>query len=173
MAGVALAEGVSTMLRARRVLADCEAALEMLDDEPDAQRWRVLWVGALALVRAVGHVLYKVDGRIPEAREAIRAAYGSWKAEPEHLVFREFIERDRNNILKRYRMNVLDSSEVAVVVGDPEAGYTTGFLDENLYKPIKEGFRVDEDARDVYQEAIQWWDEQLTRLEAALNRADQ
>ena len=162
------------MLRARRVLADCEAALEMLDDERDGQRWRVLWVGALALVRAVGHVLWNVDGRIPEAREAIKAAYGSWKAKPEHLVFREFIERDRNNILKQYRMNVLDSSEVAVVVGDPEeAGYTTGILDENLYKPMKEGFRVDEDARDVYREAIQWWDEQLTRLEAALNRADQ
>ena len=95
------------------------------------------------------------------------------EAKPEHLVFREFIERDRNNILKQYRMNVLDSSEVAVVVGDPEAGYTTGIFDENLYKPMKEGFRVDEDARDVYREAIQWWDEQLTRLEAALNRADQ
>lgn len=55
-------------------------------------------------------------GRIPEAREAIKAAYGSWKAKAELLVFRAFIERDRNNILKQYQMNVLDSSEVAVVV---------------------------------------------------------
>lgn len=163
------------MLEARRVLADCEAALEMLEDERDEQRWRVLWVGALALVRAVGHVLWNVDGRIPEARDAIKAAYGSWKSkqQPEHLVFREFIERERNNILKEYRMNVLDSSEVAVVVGDSEAGYTTGTLDENLYRPTEEGFGVGEDARDVYRDAIKWWDEQLARLEAVVNQSDQ
>ncbi len=158
------------MLEARRVLADCEAALEMLEDERDEQRWRVLWVGALALVRAVGHVLWKVDGRIiPEAREAMKAAYGTWKStQPEHLIFREFIEKERNNILKEYRMNVLDSSEVAVVVGDSEAGYTTNILDENLWRPQEEGFGVGEDARDVYREALRWWDEQLTRLEAVV-----
>jgi len=162
-------------LEARRVLADCEAALEMLDDERDEQRWRVLWVGALALVRAVGHVLWNVDGRIPEARDAIKAAYGSWKSkqQPEHLVFRDFIERERNNILKEYRMNVLDSSEVPVVVGDSEAGYTTDTLDENLYRPTEEGFGVGEDARDVYREAIGWWDEQLARLEAVVNQSNQ
>jgi hypothetical protein len=163
------------MFEARRVLADCEAALEMLEDERDEQRWRVLWVGALALVRAVGHVLGNVDGRIPEARDAIKAAYGSWKSKqrPEHLVFREFIDRERNNILKEYRMNVLDSSEVAVVAGDSEAGYTTDTLDENLYRPTEEGFGVGEDARDVYREAIGWWDEQLARLEAVVKQSDQ
>ena len=84
------------LVAARRVLADCVAALERLEDERDEQHWRVLWVGAFALLRAVGHVLWNVDGRIPQAREAIKAAYGSWKAkQPEHVVFREFIERER------------------------------------------------------------------------------
>ena len=46
---------------ARKVLADCEVALEMLEEEEDEQRWRVLWAGAMALLRAVGHVLQKVD----------------------------------------------------------------------------------------------------------------
>ncbi len=162
------------MVAARRILADCEAALEMLEDERDEQRWRVLWVGALALLRAVGHVLRNVDGRNPQAREAIKAAYGNWKAkQPEHVVFREFIEKERNNILKTYRMNVLDSAEVAVVVGDSDAGYVTDVLDENLFRPVEMGFGVGEDARDVYREAITWWDEELTRLEAALNRAGQ
>ena len=157
---------------ARRVLADCEAALEMLEDERDEQRWRVLWVGASALLRAVGHVLRNVDGRTPQAREAIKAAYGSWKAKPEHLIFREFIEKERNNILKQYRLNVLDSAEVAVVVGDSDAGYITDILDENLFRP-KVGFGVDEDGRDVYREAIEWWEEELARLESVLNPSDQ
>ena len=165
---------------ARRVLADCEAALEMLEDERDERRWRVLWVGALALLRAVGHVLRNVDGRIPRAGAAINAAYESWTAkQPEHLVFREFIEKERNNILKEYRLSVLDSAEshVAVVVGDSDAGYITDetplVLDENLFRPVTVGFGVGEDARDVYREAIKWWEQELTRLEAVLNPSDQ
>ena len=158
---------------ARRVLADCEAALEMLEDERDEQRWRVLWVGALALLRAVGHVLWNVDGQTPLAREAIKAAYQRWKGEqPEHIVFRDFIERERNNILKTHQMNVVDSAEVAVVVGDPDAGYVAEDFDENLLRPVEVGFRVGEDARDVYREAITWWDEELTRLEVVLNQAN-
>ena len=162
------------MVAATKVLADCEAALEMLEDERDEQRWRVLWVGALALLRAVGHVLWKVDGQIPHAREAIKAAYESWKGkQPEHIVFRDFIERERNRILKTNQMNVVDSAKVAVVVGDSDAGYVTGILDENLVRPVEMGFRVGEDARDVYREAIAWWDEELTRLEVVLNQANQ
>ena len=159
---------------ARRVLEDCEAALAMLEDERDERRWRVVWVGALSLLRAVGHVLRNVDGRTPGAQEAINAAYGSWKDKPEHLIFREFIEKERNNILKEYCLSVLDSGEalVAVVVGDSDAIYsphdTPIVLDENLFRPVTEGFGVGEDARDVYGEAITWWDEELTRLEAVL-----
>lgn len=52
---------------ARKVLEDCKAALDMLDEEGDEQRWRVLWAGAMALVRAVGHVLQKIDGEDPTA----------------------------------------------------------------------------------------------------------
>ena len=165
---------------ARRILSDCEAALEMLEDEQDEQRWRVLWVGALALLRAVGHVLRNVDGQIPQTRAVIDAAYGGWTAEhPEHLVFREFIEKERNNMIKEYRMNVLDSSEscVAVFFGDSDGRYITDetpfVLDGNLFRPVMVGFGVGEDARDVYREAINWWRAELTRLEAVLNPLDE
>ena len=167
-------------MAARRVLADCEAALAMLEDERDSRRWRVLWVGALALLRAVGHVLWKVDGRTPHAREAIKAAYERWKAkQSEHRVFREFIKKERDYILKEYRLNVLDSAEtgVAVVIGDSDAGYITDetpfVLDENLFRPVTAGFGAGEDARDVYREAIRWWEAELSRLEAVLNSSDQ
>ena len=42
---------------ARTVLDDCRLALQLLEEETDPQRWRIHWVAALALVRAVGHVL--------------------------------------------------------------------------------------------------------------------
>ena len=161
---------------ARRVLADCEAALEMLENERDEQRWRVLWIGAMALLRAVGHVLRRADGETPRQRAAIDAAYRRWKvSRSEHAVFREFIEKERNNILKEYRLNVVDSAELglAVVTCDPDTGCVTDetpfVLDENLFRPMTGGFGAGEDARDVYRGAIEWWGTELSRLEAELD----
>ena len=161
---------------AQQVLADCRAALEMLDEERDEQRWRVLWIGAMALLRAVGHVLQKVDGEVPDHRAAIDAAYKRWtNVQLKHAVFRHFIEEERNNILKEYRLNVLDSGaiDLVVVYGDKDADYVTDespfVLDENLFRPVIDGFGVGEDARDVYREAIDWWDTELFHLEMELN----
>lgn len=160
---------------ARRVLADCEAALEMLEDVQDEQRWRVLWIGAMALLRAVGHILRKVDGEALQQVTVINAAYERWNAgQAEHAVFREFIEKERNNILKEYRLSVLDSAEVglAISVDDPNAGIVARdapfVVDGNLFRPITDGFGTGEDARDVYRTAIEWWDVELSRLETEL-----
>jgi hypothetical protein len=49
--------------RARLVLEDCKLALQLLENETDLRRWRLHWVSAIALIRAVGHVLDKVDGK--------------------------------------------------------------------------------------------------------------
>ena len=62
---------------ARRVMDDCEAALDMLQDEEDERRWRVLWAGAMALLRTVGHVLRNVDGADPRVRPVVDAAWAS------------------------------------------------------------------------------------------------
>ena len=162
---------------ARRVLGDCEAALNMLEDEEDERRWRVLWAGAMALLRTVGHVLRNVDGADASVHRVVDAAWGRWKADrSSNAVFWEFIEEERNNILKEYRFSVLDSAEVGLVVvarededsGHPvqdEAVFSPG---ENLFRPLVDGFGTGEDARDVYGEALQWWDAELSRIEAAL-----
>ena len=55
---------------ARRVLDDCKFILAKLEDEKDDQQWRIHWVAVVTLLRAVGHVLTKVDGK----REAVRLA---------------------------------------------------------------------------------------------------
>lgn len=68
------------MTRAQTVLDDCRVALQLLEEEKDLQRWRVHWVAALALVRAVGHVLDKVDGADPAIGAAAREAYKRWKS---------------------------------------------------------------------------------------------
>lgn len=160
---------------ARQVLDDCEAALQMLEDEHDEQRWKVLWVGVMTLLRTVGHVLRKVDGEIPSQRAEIDAAYVRWKdVQSKHAVFWRFIEKERNNILKEYRLNVHDSEAVglAVVIASTDtdcvAYETPCVLDENLFRPVTDGFGAGKDARDVYREALDWWDAELTRIELKL-----
>lgn len=134
----------------------------------------------MALLRAVGHVLQKVDGENPDQRDVNNAAYRSWTSrQSRHAVFREFIEEERNYMLKQYRLNVVDSAEeyVAVAAGDFDVGYvpeeTRFLLDENLFRPVTGGFGAGQDARDIYREALEWWDVELSRTEEALNSREQ
>lgn len=164
---------------AREVLADCEIALEMLEGEQDLARWRVHWAAALALVRAVGHVLQKVDGAEPRVRKQIDIAYRRWKSQrKKHAIFWEFIEEERNNLLKEYRFNLhpLDHVDVAVTmtVQNPKTGGISQIphvvpIGENIYRPILDGYSEGNDARDVYREALDWWNAELTAIERALS----
>src|SRR5690242_14088814 len=112
---------------AREVLADCRIALQFLEEEKEVDRWRVHWAGAVALIRAVGHVLHKVDGQCRRFQQTADSAFKSWKSDdPAHEIFREFIEAERNNILKTYRFRHHPLSDVPVAVeltlADPESG---------------------------------------------------
>lgn len=151
---------------ARRVLGDCKIALDMLDMEENERRWWVLWAGAMSLLRTVGHVLHKVDGEDAKVRLAVDAAWSRWKHDRENnAIFWEFIEKERNNILKSYEFSVLELAEVSFVVPGCDMPVT---VDENLFRPIMEGFGKGEDARDIYGEALKWWDTELTRIEKEL-----
>ena len=161
---------------ARQVLNDCRLALAMLEDETDLRRWRIHWVAALALVRAVGHVLDKVDGKNPSIKAIAQGAYAEWKSDaPEHEIFREFVERERNMILKEYEFNIHPEAvvEIAVVqklrrcsdVGLVHAAQTYP-IGDNIYRPLMGGFRELDDARDVLSDAIDWWDAELAEIES-------
>lgn len=160
---------------AREVLEDCRLALAMLEEEKDLARWRVHWAAAVALLRAVGHVLHKVDGEDPLTRRLAAAAFKRWKgAAPEHEIFREFIEPERNSILKEYRFrhHPLDDVQMAVAytLQNPVTGETMQMgdvlpLGDNIYRPFLDGWREGDDARDVLSEAIDWWEAELSALE--------
>lgn len=165
-------------LRANNVLCDCEIALALLEKERDADIWRVHWVGAVALIRAVGHVLRHVDRKeLPEFADAIDRAYERWKSGADHRIFREFINQERNNVLKEYRSSIHDLPIARLTVegvpGQSPATWQTEsdgsvselfLLDENLYRPKMTGFMAGEDARDIYQIAIDWWRTELTKV---------
>ncbi len=162
-------------LKAREVWEDCNLALEMLENEQDLQKWRITWAAAMALVRAVGNVLQGVDSENKIIKEISDGLFKEWKSdEAKHLIFWEFIKKDRDNLLKEYRENVHPLEKVAVVVqsvlqpikgGAPALHNAVFEIDENIYRPVMEGPWAGDDARDVLQEALNWWNEQLTAIE--------
>lgn len=166
---------------AREVLSDCRVALEMLQAETDPDRWRVHWAGSVALLRAVGHVLLNVD-QPANANLAVNAtaAHRRWRSsDPAHAVYRKFILEERNSILKEYRSKVHPLADVPVVVRltliNPKTGEISYFdqpadFEENLFRPLVEGYGEGEDARDVFEEALSWWERELSAIEAACAR---
>jgi hypothetical protein len=138
--------------QARKGLKDCRLVLTLLEDETDLARWRIHWVAALALVRAVGHVLDKIDGRNAFIGPLAKAAHARWKSDvPEHEIFREFIERERNTILKEHEFNTHPNDEVELVLVRtlrriPDGAIITdaqvASIGANIYRPLLSGWKI-------------------------------
>jgi hypothetical protein len=158
-------------LAAREVLTDCELAHEMLEAEQDEDRWRVLWAGAVALLRVVGHVLHKVDCQDPnwakmDLNAIVDASFDRWKLGiGSDLIFPEFIERERNNILKEYKSSFDTNTHIPLVPEGGSLGPEIFEIETDLFRPLTDGFGEGEDARDIYAEAVDWWDSELTKIE--------
>ena len=75
------------------------------------------WVALVALLRAVGHVLEKVDGPVgcQARRQAIASGYQALKRTE---IFNDFIESQRNSVLKEYEFPREEPGEVAQVYSD-------------------------------------------------------
>ena len=148
---------------ARKVLNDLEVAHHALESEEELDRFRVLWVSAISLSRAVGHVLHKIDSSISSAmKEAIRKAYESWSNNREkNQIYFEFIESERNSVLKEYEFGFL--SGPINVLAFPET--QVFHLSANLYVPLMDGPYSGEDCLDVLREAINWWSTQLAEID--------
>lgn len=147
---------------AKKALADAEHAWELLEHAAPGQDMRVKWVGAVAVLRAVGHVLDKVDGPVsPAVRQAVDEFWLQLKTQrAANSIFWEFIDRERNLVLKTYLHNYYDAP-VQVLV--PDAGVCG--LDAGLFVPAVDGPTEGEDVRDTYRDALDWWRQQLGAIE--------
>jgi hypothetical protein len=160
---------------ARAVLSDCEAALGDLRSGATGLLWRTRWVSVVTLLRAVGHVLDKVDGRRdPKLKAVIASAYADLKStQPEPSIYWQFIEQERNNVIKAYEFGVQQNVTVRPGAlwhdtrtgewGSTESGPTTY---EHL---VRDGPFAGQDPRDVVEQAIRWWHEYLDALDRATN----
>ena len=152
--------------KARKVLADCSFALEQLENETTDQSWRVHWIACIVLLRTVGDVLEKVDGkRDPIVKRVQKNHFGSWMDLPEGTsIFRDFIRMERNLIVHEYASTVHNTTEINLIVSR-EDSHEIFELDENLFRPLIDRPWAGEDARDMIQTAIDWWSAELNAID--------
>lgn len=155
--------------QARLVLQDAMFVREKLEHEIGVIEWRLLWVLSVVLLRAVGHVLDKVDGNGDRRVQAVsRSLHKQWKTLPEHAIFRDFIEQERNNVLKEYESSVTEGPVPLVAYLQSHDGFDTVrqfLIEENIYRPLHSGPYEGEDGRTVIDDAIEWWRVQLQRID--------
>ena len=164
----------TTTLVARKVLADCETAHQLLKEEKmESATWRVHWVGCLALLRAVGHILHKVDGEEDtKHRDVITAKWDDWCADKRaNAIFWDFIKAERDHLLKEYKFGV-EPAPIAVVDNEGRLLITnTGealVTGNDFFRLSHVGFE-NREGRDVIDEANEWWRKQLDDIEAQLS----
>ena len=158
-------------VHAREVLKDCELLLPEISKDLWGPNWRLRWGGLLALLRAVGHVLAKVDSK--ESAEAKRAIGEAWNAlnvtRPEPKIFWEFIEAERNNILKAYEFGAGVNLTVRPghAIFNSETGEQVGVagLQSTFNAFMRSGEFVDRDPLELCQDAIKFWHAYLNEVD--------
>ena len=165
--------------KARIVLQDCQRAVASHTLELQGEELRVSWVAILTLLRAVGHVLNKVDSNSSPAMAQAVAEW--WKAmsasKPEPAIFWQFIENARNRVVKLYehgiwRQLVLEGPEyqgrpttILVDQANARGGRMTA-QDGHVISKLADGAFAGQSERDVAIEACKWWRGVLDRLDA-------
>jgi hypothetical protein len=149
-------------LAARRVLRDAHRARHELakafQSEMTATH-RLRWVTAVTLLRAVGHALNSVDVRRSLVmKQAAKAAWDRWRKTPlHHLIFHQFIKRERDIVLKEYRFTtgrlmVDESATPAEMVGPT----TILLIGDRTYSALE-----------AIDAALAWWEVEITKIEDA------
>jgi hypothetical protein len=155
--------------KARLVLQDVMFVREKLETELGHIEWRLYWVLAVVLLRAVGHVLDKVDGANDiSIRQKANTLHKSWRTGDENLIFRDFIECERNSILKEYESEITEGPVPIMAHLQSNDGFDVirqFLIEENIYRPMGSGSYAGEDGRTLIDESIAWWAHQLDKID--------
>ena len=125
---------------------------------------QALYVALTALLRSVGHVFEKVDCDSPERKAWAKERWDAWKAEP---IFAEFIELNRNVLLKEFR----GLEQLGIAMAPPAFVYNLsvpGDVDAVAsFEPDKFLGTGGEPVLARVQKAISFWDRHLKEAEGA------
>lgn len=159
------------MLQSKKMLGVARTALEMMEDVVDSNQVEVLWIASITALRAVGHVLSKTDKNSrPEHAHRIDLWWNALKcneSQEENKIFFDFINSERNNTIKEFKIHYDKQPQTIVVVEETEEKIAIEdfVLDDLLYIPMVDGPYEGEDVRDLICEAIAWWEKQFNIMQ--------
>lgn len=166
-------------IAARIVLDDCREELKEIAGQLPASVWRRHWIALLVLLRAVGHVLHKVDG----ARSAVlrREVNAWWKeinqSKTSYPLFWEFIELERNSFIKKYETAARQVVAIRVGAVNYDAKSNSQWSDPpqpaHYFRHMVSGQFAGRDPREVAHAAVGWWEQQLAAIDCRVQSASQ
>jgi hypothetical protein len=159
---------------ARLVLSDCESVLASIKEDMPTVLWRPRWAGLVALLRAVGHVLAKVDGtHSPEAGQVVADAWNALtKSKPEPRILWQFIEEERNNVLKTYEFG--PAMNITIRPGTAHLNLATGDTYSSPSEPttfdafMRSGAFEGQDPLTLCRDAIEFWRAHLDKIDSLI-----
>jgi hypothetical protein len=134
-------------------------------DSPGAHvHWRIFWIAAVSALRATGHVLKSVDQpRMGRKAPIVDIWRDAAKHEP---IFSEFIEQERNNVLKRYQFGTTPSKVTSYTMDDRGKSYKELVAKYGERTILVWGGDI-EDSIEMLARSIIWWDIELRIVEQA------
>ncbi len=144
---------------ARLVLEDCRLARSELVEGLEGPQWRIRVFTVMALLRASMHALDKVDAVTEPMKSANASIWSERKSDP---IFKDFIDEDRNLLLKQYQLRA--GQNVTVYMGPSPRGEITYTMNDGPF--------AGQDPRELVDQAITWISEYLDEVDRR-TRADE
>lgn len=165
---------------ARVVLQDARHAIMNHNDELQAEAFRVSWFSIVGLLRAVGHVLDKLDKlSSPEMKHAIESKWADINStKPNPKIYWEFIDKERNRFLKNYEHGITRTLTIpgstkgftlSVDCGNSRGGQLSPGSKLNSY--ISDGEFKGRYEKDLAIEAYDWWGNYLDEVDLLASKA--
>jgi hypothetical protein len=150
---------------ARKVLHDACYAIHQHQDTLQGEAFRVSLFAVVGLLRAVGHVLDKVDSEIsPAMKRAIKDKFSKLKSQKTNsAIYWEFIHEERNSLLKNYKSSVIRTFDLYDIWGNflttENVGENSGveYVGANTKSIIARGHFVNKSEQEVAWQAHDWW----------------
>ncbi|MEF1291525.1 hypothetical protein [Vibrio sp. M260118] len=150
------------MMKSKQALKDAWLSYDMMVAAKESDVLRVHWISTICLLRAIGHVLDKVDAEIsPIHKYEITKWWGIIKRD-KPAIFWEFINESRNLVVKEYDVNFITYECELISMGLD--GSTE--VAENPVHIMKSG----EELFSIVADALLWWEVQIKELENSIRQ---
>ena len=148
--------------------------MEDLETAGPTPYWRSRWTGLVALLRAVGHVLAKIDSKQSTVHKGAIAAEWDLLGQDRSAnpIFWEFIEEERNNVLKAFEFGaqLVTTFRPGTTHMARDGTSTAGPSGPTTYEAfVRSPSFGGRDAIQTARDAIDFWRAYLNRVEARLH----